>query len=138
MSQQVQELIDKIKKEGIEEARQKARQVMDEAEKKAADIIKAIKGIDGEDTQIIKAAKLQAEQFMAAAREENRRFEASGRAALKQAARDMILDLRKQIEAVLQSVIHSEIKLSLDNSQLARLIETAIVKCIEANKAKSP
>jgi len=120
MTQQVQELIDKIKKEGLAEVQEKSRQVVDEAEKKAA--------------QIIAEAHRQAEALMAKAKQDNERHEQATQVALKQAARDMLLDLRKQIETVLDSIIKSEVKQALETSSLIKMIETVIVKYVEANK----
>ena len=63
MSQQVQELIDKIKQDGIQQADQKAKEIEGQAQAKAQ--------------QIINEAENKAEQLIASAKEEIKKMEES-------------------------------------------------------------
>ena len=108
MSQQVQELINKIKAEGVQQAEARAGEIEQQARKQAE--------------KIVNDAKLQAEQLISKAKYEQKKFEESTRAALKQAARDTLLDLKKEIEAILARIISSEVKGALSADKLADLI----------------
>ena len=57
--------------------------------------------------------------------------------ALKQAARDTLLALRKEIEGVLQKVIAKEIKGALSPEQLAGIISEIVKGSVKANLAES-
>ena len=108
MSQQVQELIDKIKTEGIQEAEQKAKAIEADAKKKA--------------DEIIAVAKNKAQQIVAGAEADGQKTKDSTHMALQQASRDMLLQLRKEIEAILQHLIAGDVKKALTPEQLAGLI----------------
>ena len=112
MSQQVQELIDKIKTEGFEEAQKKSTDIESKAHSDAQ--------------KIIDDAKLKAEKLVIEANEEIKRVKESTEMALKQSARDMILSLRKELEATLQKIIQTEVKASLTAEQLGELLNTLI------------
>lgn len=122
MSRQVQELIDKIKSEGIEAARKRARDIELEAQKKAG--------------QIIDEAKHQAERIVRDAKQDAERTHAATQTVLKQASRDMILSLKKEIQNILQNIIRSEVKASLTPAQLAAMIEAAIKNCVHSDIGK--
>ncbi len=108
MSQQVQELINKIKKEGTEAAESEASTIKERAQ---ADADKIISEANARAEQIVNDANAQAEK----AKE-------SGQMALKQASRDVLLSLRKEIDALLQKIIAEEVKESLSAENLANII----------------
>ena len=112
MSQQVQELIDKIKIEGIQVA-----------EEKAKDIERRAK----EQTQkIIQDAQREAEHLLLSAKEEVKRTKESAHTALQQSARDMMLTLRKEIENILQGIIRRKAKETLTTDTLKHILGTII------------
>lgn len=108
MSQQIQELIDKIKTEGVQQAEEKAKEVEQQTKVQAE--------------RIIDDAKARAEQLVLKAKEEQSKLQEAVRASLKQAARDMLLDLRKEIEAILKRIVTNEVKQVLAPEDLAKLI----------------
>ena len=112
MTQQVQELIDKIKNEGIEAARQKPQEIETEAQKKAQ--------------QIIQEAQAKANRMMTDAKEEIKKSEAASRMALSQASRNTLLGLRKEIENTLKKIIIKEVQDTLTHEQLFDLLSTTI------------
>ncbi|MCA9407458.1 MAG: hypothetical protein H6755_02100 [Candidatus Omnitrophica bacterium] len=120
MSQQVQELINKIKTEGIQEAEQKAQEIEKEANNKAQ--------------QIIKDAHRQAEKLIVDAKEEIKKMQEATLMALKQSSRDALLSLRKSIEAVMQKIVQTEVNDALTAEQLAQILETVIIKSLEDQK----
>jgi V/A-type H+-transporting ATPase subunit E len=113
MAEELQSLIDKIQREGINQAKEKARSIEEEADKRAA--------------CIIKEAEWQAQQLIDEAREKNRRHEESGKEMLAQAGRDMILALRQRINAMLQELIAESAKKALSCEDSARIISRLIM-----------
>lgn len=114
MSIQVKELIDKIKNEGVLAAENEAGKIIAEAEEKAA--------------QIIKEAQAKAESYQAQAEQEIEKKEVAGREALKQAARDVLIGLEKQIMKQFDAVISG----SVDSTLTTSLTEKIIVDLVHA------
>ncbi|MDR2176608.1 MAG: V-type ATP synthase subunit E [Treponema sp.] len=94
MEIQVQELIDKIKREGIESASEEAARLKNQAEAEAR--------------RIVEAARKEAETIAAAARVDAERAEKAGIAAVAQASRNLILAFKGEIQAVLDQIIARE------------------------------
>jgi len=95
MEIQVQELIDKIKKDGIGTASQEASRIKSEAETDARHIIEAARK---EAIDIINRGKQDAE-----------RSEKAGIAALEQASRNLILAFKDEIQALLNKLISEHV-----------------------------
>ncbi len=112
MAQHIQELIDKIKSEGVEAAQQKAKEIEAQASRKAQ--------------EIIQSAQTQASQMIAQANETIKKNEAASRMALSQVSRDMLLKLRKEISVILNRVITQNVAGALTTEHLANIIETSI------------
>ena len=112
MAEQIKELLEKIQKEGIEAAEEEARQIESRARQKAEDIVQK--------------AQAQAAKLLEEAAERVRRNEESSKAALKQAARDMLLSLKDQIISLLEKVIAAEIGSALSGEELARILSSLI------------
>ncbi len=114
MSIQVKELIDKIKNEGVLAAETEAENIISEAEEKAA--------------QLIKDAQAKADSFKAQAEKEIEQQKAAGREALKQAARDVLIGLDKQLMKRFDTVIIE----SVDAALTISLTEQIIVELVQA------
>jgi len=112
MAEQVQELINKIKQEGVQQAEEEARRIEAEAKRHAEGIVQN--------------AREEARRTVEQGKKEIQQNQEAVRAALKQAGRDMILKLKEQINAVLRAVIEREVRDSLDAQQLSGLLEEAI------------
>jgi len=121
MSQQVQELIDKIKTEGVQAADKKAKDIENNAQAAAQ--------------KMISDAKAEAKRIISAAQVQAQKTKESTEMALKQSARDTLLALKKQIENVLQKVIAKEIKDSLSLEQLTRILTEVTKKSAEDGSA---
>jgi V/A-type H+-transporting ATPase subunit E len=91
MEIQLQELIDKIKKDGIESASEEAARIKREAEAAAASIVATAQK---EAADIVSRGKTDAE-----------RLEKAGIAALEQASRNLILVFRGEIQALLDKLV---------------------------------
>jgi V/A-type H+-transporting ATPase subunit E len=121
MDVQLQELIDKIKSEGIKTAEQESARVLREAEHKANDIIAN--------------AHDDASSIIAKAKEEAHRFEQTAKEAVKQAGRNTILSLRTRVTEIFDAVIAEETK----QAYSLKVLEEAIVSLIKAwNKKQIP
>ncbi|VAX38022.1 hypothetical protein MNBD_UNCLBAC01-725 [hydrothermal vent metagenome] len=117
MSQQVQELIDKIKSEGVAAAEDKAKEIETQAESKAKDIVAG--------------AQSQAEQIIAEAKQKAQTTQQSTEMALKQSSRDMLLSLRKKIEQSLQKIISAEVDDALTSENLSNILTNLSNKFFE-------
>ncbi|MCL2762523.1 MAG: V-type ATP synthase subunit E [Treponema sp.] len=95
MDIQVQELIDKIKKDGIDSASEEAARLKHEAETEAA--------------QLIEAAKKEAADIMAKGKQDAQRSEKAGVAALEQASRNLLLAFKGEVQALLDTIVLAEL-----------------------------
>lgn len=116
MNVQVQELVDKIKKDGVESA-----------ESMAADIIKEAK-----DTakNIVASAKKDAEDLVSRATEEADRLEKAAEAAIRQAGRNLLIAFRDSIEAELSALVKKETAAVYSSDVLKNLIPSAVTAWI--------
>jgi len=113
MTQQVQDLIDKIKMEGIGAAEKVANNIKQKAQDQS--------------NKIIEDAKSQAQKIIDDVNQKAKKVQESTYMSLQQASRDTLLSLRKEIENQLQLIIKKEVKESLKVEQLGRVLE-AIIK----------
>jgi V/A-type H+-transporting ATPase subunit E len=112
MEVQLQELIDKIKSEGIAKAEKTGKQIRQKAEENAA--------------ALIADARKKAEAIVDAAKEKARKFEITGKKAVGQAGRDLLLKLKSDIVNVLDAVIKQEVKGTLTGDVLKEIITRLI------------
>ncbi|MBO4409260.1 MAG: V-type ATP synthase subunit E [Spirochaetales bacterium] len=108
MEIQIQDLVQSIKKDGIEEARKQA-------------------------DEIVAAAKVQAQEIVAASKAEaaknienaEREIE-STKALIKQAERDAVLSVKKELENMLGRIMAEKVSAGLSDESLAKLILAAL------------
>lgn len=112
MGIQVQELIDKIKSEGVNAARDEAARIVDAARAEAA--------------KIESEAERKAGETLALAKESAAREVASGREALAQASRDAILQLGKDMQKAMDRVVSREVKAAYGESTLKEIIPALV------------
>jgi V/A-type H+-transporting ATPase subunit E len=113
MEVQLQELLDKIKNEGVKAAEAEAARIREEAEKRSRDAIQR--------------AEQQAAEIVARAREEAARFEQTSREAVKQAARNAILGVRQGVVGIFDALLARETREALSAQNLTEVI-VALVK----------
>ena len=99
MSVQLNELIDRIRKEGLEAAEQEAGRVRLQAEEQAA--------------RIVEEARAQADALVSKAKAEALRFEQTGREGVRQAGRDVVLNLRKELERLFTTILQARVATAL-------------------------
>jgi len=120
MSQQIQELINKIKSDGINEAEKKAQEIESDSRKRAEGIIKD--------------AEKKAADIVVKAEQKGKIIEGSTKIALRQASRDMLLSLREEIGKVLMKIISSDVNVAFSAENLSALILESVKGYLKLNK----
>ncbi len=113
MDAQLKELIETIKTEGVETAEARAQEIVDAAQKRADDIVHA--------------AKQEADEIRKHAQDEARKSRRSGEAALRQAARDLILSVQNRLLKIFEHVVVENVDKAYTDSVLSEAI-VALVK----------
>ena len=112
MDVQLQELIDKIKKDGVASAEEQAAKIIAEAEAKAA--------------SIVNDAKSQAESIEKEAKAASERFQKASEDAVKQASRNLLISFRDGINAQLKAIVQDETAKTYSKDLLAKLIPETV------------
>jgi len=112
MDIQVQELINKIKKDGIETASQEAARLKLEAETEAR--------------QIVDAAKKEAAEIVDKSKKDAARSEKAGIAALEQASRNLVLVFKGEIQALLDKIVKDQLAASYNTDVLKAVLPDLI------------
>ncbi|MBN3040472.1 MAG: hypothetical protein JW867_05040 [Candidatus Omnitrophica bacterium] len=112
METNLEGLIAKIRKDGIEEAQKSAENILEKAKKEAQDIIEK--------------AKVNAKTIDDNAKASAESLKANTESALRQAARDLVLSLRKEIENIFYKALKEKIQKELDADFLKKLISKLV------------
>ena len=112
MDVQLQELIDKIKKDGVTAAEKEAAKIIADAGKKAEGIIKD--------------AEAQAEQIKKDAKAETARMQKASDEAIVQAGRNMLLSFKDSLVQELDGLIQAETAKSLSKDTLKKLVPETV------------
>jgi vacuolar-type H+-ATPase subunit E/Vma4 len=121
MAEEIKELIEKINREGIKVAEEKAKEIERQALKKA--------------DEIVNKAKKEAEKILAEASDKLSKMEEKERALLVQAGRDLILNLKEEINSMLGRLITADLRESLKPEALVKIIiEIAKKHAAEGNE----
>lgn len=108
MAEDIKNLIEKIQQEGIKIAQDKAKEIETQAAKVAERLLQEAKG--------------QAERLIGEANERVSKMEEKQKTLLVQAGRDLLIVLRKEIDAVLNKLISLEVKNTLTPGVLTKVI----------------
>jgi len=122
MDVNLEDLIEKIKKEGIEEGQQAADAIVSKAEEQAASIIDNARSEAG---KIISEARIQAEKMQENAQQ-----------ALRQAARDVELLLKERFSALFDRVFRREVGRALTPEFLQGIILKLVTGWTEKGKVE--
>lgn len=120
MAEEIQSLIEKIQQDGINVAEEKAKEIEDQA-KKQADLI-------------LEKASIQAERLLSETKDNLAKMELSQKALLAQAGRDLVLTLKKEINAMLERLIIQEIQVSLTPEAMADILGQIIKEQAKLSK----
>ena len=119
MEIQLRELIDQIRKDGVEAAETEAEAIVRAADEKAE--------------KIIADAKAQAEKLLSDAKKENERMVKSGEDAIRQAGRNLLITFRESVTRELDVILNQNVNAVYSSESLAAII----INVIE-NWAKKP
>ena len=112
MEIQLQELIEQIKKDGV-----------DAAEAQAEAIVASAKA---EAEKIIADAKAQADKIMADAKSENAKTVKSGEDAIRQAGRNLLISFRESVTRELKAIVSENVNAVYSSDAFAKLIANAV------------
>lgn len=119
MSQQLNDLIEKINRQAIQNAEAKAKDIETEAKKKAE--------------EIILQAKNYAQQIIKETKEKMDKETQMHQAKLQQATRDMLLDLKSQLQQILLNIVKKEIRSVLTPQELVTILSIIIQRKDQGN-----
>jgi len=115
MAEELKGLIDKINEEGVRSAEAKAAAIEDKARLEAR--------------RIITKAEEEALRIMEEAKGHIARMEDGAKTSIKQAARDTLLSVRKEIESMLAKLIGSHVQKTLASGEMSKVIADLIKQC---------
>ncbi len=114
MEMQLQELIEKIKQDGVKTAEAEAEAILESANEKAE--------------KIIADAKAEAEKLMLNAKQQNERTVKSGEDAIRQAGRNLLISFRESVTKELEAILNNGVLDAYSPKNLTELI----IKVVEA------
>ena len=112
MEVQLQELIDQIKKDGVEAAETEAEAIVKAAKENAE--------------QIIADAQAQADKILAGAKSETERMTKSSEDAIRQAGRNLLISFRESVTRELNAIVSENVTAVYSSDALASLIVSII------------
>ena len=116
MEMELKDLIDKIKKDGVEQAESDASAVMEQAQAKAS--------------KILEDANKQKESILKEAESTASAFRKSTEQALKQSARDVLLSLRDRVGEFFARLVKEKVKDELNQGALKDIIVKTVDHCV--------
>lgn len=105
----LESLIEKIKKEGVDQAQLDAKQIITEAQNKSK--------------EIVKEAQAKARQIKEEAEKAAKKLQDSSRESLKQASRDLILMVKEKLIFSFEKILKKEIKDALSPEVMGEIIK---------------
>ena len=109
MELEIQDLVNSIKKDGLEEAQKEANKIIEKAKSDAA--------------KLVNDAKNNAENMLINAKKEISLLEQSAKATLAQASRNVSLELKQSILDQCNQILTKKIEDTLDKSVLTKMVE---------------
>ena len=122
MEIQLQELIDQIKKDGVEEAQTQAEAIVNAAKHEAE--------------KIIADARAQADKMISDAKIENERTVKSGEDAIRQAGRNLLISFRESVARELKILVGENVSAVFSSDDFAKLIVDAVSQWAAKNDAE--
>ena len=114
MEIQLQELIEQIKKDGVEVAENEANTIVEDAKAQAQ--------------KIIADAQAQADKILANAKAENERMTKSAEDAIRQAGRNLLLSFRESVARELNAIVSENVAAVYSSDALVKLIVNIVEK----------
>ena len=117
MELQLSELIEQIKKDGVEAAEAEAKSIIDAA------------NADAE--KIVADARREADKILANAKLENERMVKSSEDAIRQASRNLLISFRESVARELKAITEQNVVAVYSSDALAKIIIQVITVCAE-------
>ena len=112
MEIQLQELIDQIKKDGVEVAENEAKNIVDSAKSEAE--------------RIVADAKAQADRILAEAKAENEKMVKSSDDAIRQSGRNLLISFRESVTKELDAIIGETVNSVYSADSLSQLVVNVV------------
>ncbi|MBP3696355.1 MAG: V-type ATP synthase subunit E [Clostridia bacterium] len=112
MEMQLQELIEQIKKDGVEAAETQADAIVESAKAEAE--------------RIIADAQAKADKLMADAKAENEKTVKSGEDAIRQAGRNLLISFRESVSRELKAIVGEKVNGVYSSDAFAKLVINAV------------
>lgn len=109
----VEELIEKLRQQGVEQGQNEASKLVEEAERRA--------------DWVLEQARQEADQMLKKARKEAKKLRQSGEDALKIAARDMHLEVRESLSHAFTDQVERLTEQQMDNAEFMRDLISELV-----------
>lgn len=123
MTQDLQQLLDKIQRDGVDKATAEAEKIVEKAKAQAE--------------ELLKKAKAEATGIIAASRHEAEAFERRAEETIRQAARDTVMSVQRSVTALLTNVLLKEVNASLaTNTELTAGLAAEAVRAYLTGKNK--
>jgi V/A-type H+-transporting ATPase subunit E len=119
MDSQLKELLEQIKQEGVQKAQSEGENIIKEAEERAR--------------KIVDDAEREANSIREKAREDAEKTTQTGKDALAQASRDLVLSLEGEIKRVFDTVIARETEQALSGESLSDIVAALVSAWVEKN-----
>jgi V/A-type H+-transporting ATPase subunit E len=113
MTQDLQQLLEKIQRDGVDRAKSEADKILAQANSQAH--------------AIVEAAKSESAKIIAKARQEAEGFEHRAEETIRQSARDTLLTVEKSVTALLSKLLADQVNSAMGGSELvSKLAEEAV------------
>ena len=122
MEIQLQELIDQIKKDGVETAEAQAESILDSAKAEAQ--------------KIVAEAQAQADKILLNAKNENERIVKSGEDAIHQAGRNLLISFRESVSRELNALVGENVAKVYSSEAFPKLVVNAVESWTEKPDAE--
>ncbi len=121
MPEELKHLLEAIQKDGVEKGETQAREIVSAARQKAQ--------------EIVEEARQQAEQIRKQAEQDAASHEERGRKALRQAARDMLIALGRNMEGLMERIVRRGVDQALDAEALKGILARLVEQYAEGERA---
>lgn len=119
MAEELQSLIEKINRDGVEKASAEAEKIISAAKEQAA--------------AIVKEAKIEAERYAASAKTEAEQSAERAKETIRQAARDAVISVERAVTRILEKLLTENVSAALAEPAEAVAIASAAVKDISGD-----
>jgi V/A-type H+-transporting ATPase subunit E len=122
MTQDLQQLLEKINKDGVEKAKSETLKIIDQANAQAK--------------AIVATAAREAEQLVAHAKQEADAFEHRAEETIRQSARDTVLNVEKSVTEMLTALLLKDVSITMNSPELVAQLASEAVRAYIQEKGE--